>query len=342
MRRKRAGAENGLVVTMSQVAALAGVSPQTVSRAMSRPAMVTEATRIRVQEAIRTLNYVPNAAARNLASNSSRIVALVIPTIFSPAYAHQVSCVVDVLEESGFSVLVGNSEYSLEREEHLLRSFLERRPQGFIVTGLQHTKRAEGLLRSAGVPVVEIWETDATPIDLAVGFSNSSAGYDVGRLFLERGARKIAFVGGQFHADSRAMRRFEGMVRALNEVGLSPAAKIELKMPTHALDGVWGLHEVLRQVPDIEAIFFSGDGIAIPALLECNRQGIDVPGRIAICGFSDYDIGSLLTPSLTSVRTDPEVMGKMTARLILARMNNQHVGDIINTVDHQIIRRESA
>lgn len=327
---------------MTQVAERAGVSPQTVSRALGRPELVQPETRERVQQAIRELNYIPNAAARNLASNSSRIVACIIPTISSSTYAAQVKAIVETLEQRGISVLIGNSDYSMEREEHLIQTFMERRPQGFILTGLQHTERSRNLLRAANVPLLEIWETDAQPMDLAVGFSNSDAGYDVGRMFIESGRKRIAFVGGLFEDDSRAKLRYKGMERALRQAKLKLAARSLLKLPIRSEDGIKALDDVLAQAPDTDAIFFSGDGLAIPALLECNRRGIDVPKTIAICGFSDYDLNPFLTPSLTSVRTNPSEMGRLAAAKLLARLDGEPDGERVTTVPHEIMRRESA
>ncbi|WP_354040608.1 LacI family DNA-binding transcriptional regulator [Devosia sp. UYZn731] len=325
---------------MGKVAELAGVSPQTVSRVLGHPELVTEVTRLKVQAAIDQLNYIPNGAARNLASNSSRMVAVIIPTLASSAYSAHVNNVMALLDERGISVLIGNSEYSMQREEQLVQSLLERRPQGFIMTGLQHTQRASDLLRSSGVPVVETWDTDAAPIDLCVGFSNINAGADVGRLMVARGAKKIAFVGGNRDQDSRSDRRFRGLQSVVEAAGLAAPVRVELPMPMRTTDGITGLDQVLELEPMTDAILFSADNLALAALLECRRRGIDVPHQLAICGFGDYDLSALVTPSLTTVRIQPEVMGRRAAAMILASLEGQ-VQESTVTLEHQLIRRGS-
>lgn len=327
---------------MLDVAQLAGVSAQTVSRVVSNSDLVTDKTRERVQEAIRTLNYIPNEAARNLASNSSRVVAMIIPTLSSTAFAAQVKGVIDTLGERGISVVIGNNEYSRDREEAIIQSLLEQRPLGIILTGLEHTPKAISLLQQSGVPIVETWDTDGDPLDLCVGFSNLAAGFDVGEMLIARGAQRIAFVGGVAQQDPRANSRFVGLARAVKEAGLPDVFRVELQLPMSSADGIVGLDRVLQQAPMTDAIFFSADTMALPAILECNRRGIKVPDQLAICGFGDYDLASLVTPALTTVRTRPVEMGVRSAQLLLERLDGADDAPSPITLQHQLIRRGSA
>ena len=344
MRRKRAGDTGGGTsrVTMWDVAAHAGVSPQTVSRVLGKPDLVTEEMKRKVEVAIRELNYIPNESARNLASNSTRVIAVIIPTLSSSAFAAQVKSVIDVLEKRGISVVIGNSEYSMEREEKIIQTLMERRPLGFILTGLQHSPKAVELLKRSGIPVVETWDTDTQALDLAVGFSNIAAGHDVGSLLIGRGARNIAFVGGAQSQDSRANGRFVGLSKAVAEAGLEPPYRVELVMPMSSMDGVAGLDNVLANRPKTDAIFFSADSLALSAVLECNRRGIRVPDQLAICGFGNYDLASLITPALTTVKIQPDMMGERAANLLLARLDGTQSGGESVVVGHQLLRRGSA
>ena len=327
---------------MEDVAFKARVSPQTVSRALGRPELVAKETRRKVRDAVATLGYIPNEAARNLASNSSRIVAAIIPTLASSAYSVQVGQIVHVLEQRGISVIIGNSEYSQAREEALVRSLLERRPQGFILTGLEHTESTVQLIRSASVPVIETWDVDGPALDMAVGFSNKEAGRDVGRLFASRGANSVAFVGGCEEQDSRATSRYIGLSEGLAEAGIAKPYRVELDLPMNAQHGLVGLDRVLENAPMTDSILFSVDDIALAAMLECNRRGINVPNQLAICGFGDYDLAPLAMPSLTTVRISPEEMGLRSAQLLLDRIDGMTNSPQTITIQHQLIRRGSA
>ncbi|MCV3738835.1 LacI family DNA-binding transcriptional regulator [Rhizobium sp. TRM96647] len=329
-------------VRMVDVARRAGTSTQTVSRVLSRPELVADETRKLVEQAIRDLNYIPNSAARLLASSVSHIVAVIIPSLSATVYAQEVHHIVRVLEEHSFSVVIGHSDYSELREERLVQSFLERRPDGFILTGTQHTDLTRQLLRNSGVPVVETFDGDNAAMDTSIGFSNFEAGRRVAELFRSRGLTRIAYVGGRRNQDFRSNARFDGLRSRLNEEGLAPVARVELTLPMPAGDGVRGLDRVLAIDPLTQAIFFSADNLAISALLECNRRGIRVPEQLAICGFGNYDFADAVVPSLTTVSVPFEEIGVLAANAILARLDGTTKGPSRTIVPLQLLRRGSA
>lgn len=329
-------------VKMEDVARLAGTSTQTVSRVISRPELVAEPTRVLVEQAIRDLNYIPNSAARLLASSVSHIVAVIIPSLSATVYAQEVHHVVRVLEERSFSVVIGHSDYSEQREERLVQSFLERRPDGFILTGTQHSDLTRHLLAQSGVPVVETFDGDNPAMDISIGFSNFEAGRTVADLFRSRGLKRIAYVGGRSDQDFRSNARFEGLTSRLAEDGLTPVARIELTLPMPAGDGVRGLDQVLSIDPLTQAIFFSADTLAISALLECNRRGIRIPEQLAICGFGNYDFADAVVPSLTTVAVPFDEIGALAANAVLRRLDGVETGPKSTVVPLKLIRRGSA
>lgn len=329
-------------VKMADVARLAGTSTQTVSRVLSKPELVAEETRKLVQDAIRELNYIPNSAARLLASTASRIVAVIIPSLSATVYARQVDQIIRVLEPKFFSVMIGHSDYSESREERLIQSFMERRPDGFILTGTQHTEQSRRMLKNSGVPVVETYDGDNPAMDISVGFSNFEAGRKVGELFRSRGLTRIAYVGGRVDQDFRSNERFNGLRSRLAEDRIEPVARIELSLPMTKTDGVSGLDQVLAKDPMTQAIFFSADAAAISALLECNRRGIKMPDQIAICGFGNYDLADSTMPSLTTVAVPFETIGDLAANAILDRISGLVEGPSTIVLPLQLIRRGSA
>lgn len=165
--RKRSATRS---VTLSDVAAAAGVSAQTVSRVVRDPLSVSDETRARVQAALTATGYVPNLAASNLASNRSRTVAALVPQINASVFADTVHAFSTALAAHGYQIFVGTTDYRPEHEEEVLRSFLGRRPDGLLMVGTRHTPGTLTLLRAAGVPVVETWGWSRDPVDLLVGF----------------------------------------------------------------------------------------------------------------------------------------------------------------------------
>src|ERR1700727_1735998 len=221
-------------VRMEDVAKRAGVSAQTVSRVIGRPELVSADTRELVEVTIRELNYIPNGPARHLASSRSRTVAAIIPTLATSVYAEEVGSIMAVLE----------------KEEHLIPSFLERQPDAFILTGLTHSQRSIKLLSSSGVPVVETWETDGVPIDMSVGFSNIDAGRSLAEVLIAKGYRRFGFVGGRLDIEPRARQRHQGFASALAAAGLRAATVVEVRAPASSGDGVDGFNQLREQAPE--------------------------------------------------------------------------------------------
>ncbi len=340
MARPKTYARTG--ASLIDVARLAGVSVQTVSRTLRSPEKVASKTREKVLACVKELGYIPNASARNLVSQSSRIVVVIIPTLTSSTYAIQVSSIMDIMESHGISTVVGNSEYSPEREERLIFSLLQYRPMGFILTGMHHTPRCAELLRLSGAPVVETWEIDGDPLGLAVGFSNVEAGRELGRELLRRGSRQVAFVRGD---DSRAVARAKGLRLALAEAGLEPSVDLEYRTPMAVDIGLVGSEEVLAKAPHTDTIFFSADFLALGALSICQSRGVRVPEDIAFCGFGDHELSPFIMPGLTTVKLFPEEMGKRSAEAILnndfATIQNTPQAERIIRVPYEIVRRGS-
>jgi LacI family gluconate utilization system Gnt-I transcriptional repressor len=337
--RKRSATRS---VTLADVAAAAGVSAQTVSRTVRDPDSVAEETRVRVERAIAETGYVRNLAASNLASNRSRTVAAVIPQINGSVFAETVQAFSAALARHGYQIFVGSTDYSPEREEELVGSFLGRRPDGVLMVGTEHTPRTRALLAAAGVPVVETWGWTEHPMDLLVGFSNAAATAAVVGHLVERGRRRITFAGRQRPGDSRAAQRLAGYTAAVRELlGADPRTVDAGDRPASMDTGVELLDAVLDRHPDSDAVVFASDVYAAGALLACVRRGIAVPGRLALAGFGDFELARHLVPALTTVAAPNAEVGELAARLLLERMAGRPVAEPAHDVGFELVVRES-
>jgi LacI family gluconate utilization system Gnt-I transcriptional repressor len=263
-RRKSSG------VTMAEVAAAAGVSMQTVSRFLRFPDTVTAETSRSIKTAIDKTHYVHNLAASHLASARSNAVAAIIPTLSASVFAETIQHFSECLHAAGYQIFLGNTDYSSDREEEVIRSLLGRRPDGLFVIGTRHTKSTNDLLKRAGVPVVEGWDMTARPIDRLVGFSNSDAIVEMARYLHESGRRRMVFAGVLRRGDNRASERRDGFIEAMHELCPDQAPRLVI---AHESDlgmaaGVNLLLECRKQYPDADAIMFSSDVLASGALLE--------------------------------------------------------------------------
>ena len=333
MARKRASRAGG-GVRMHDVARLAEVSPITVSRALSQPDKVSAETRRRVEAAIAQVGYVPNLTAGSLASNRSRIIAAVVPTIANSIFADTVQGLSDQLERQGYQLLLGQTGYSETTEDELIRAFLGRRPDALVLTGIGRSAAARALLRNAEIPIVETWDLTAAPLDMLVGFSNRDAGRAMAEFFLARGYRRLAFVGS---TDQRSQARRAGFLAAAPD-----ALTIALDEQASVPRGRAALQRVRAEAPDVQAIFFSTDVLAVGALLECQRLGLAVPRELAIAGLGDLPIAAEINPALTTIEIRGYAIGEHAARMLLQRLAGERVAPKIVDLGFRIVARASA
>lgn len=330
-------------VTLKDVAAHAGVGPITVSRALREPGKVSPGLRDRIEQAVHALGYVANPIASSMASGQSRMVPVVIPTLGHPVYVPFLQGVHEVLEASGYDVLLGTTEYRQAAEARLVGNLLGWAPAGLMLSGTDHQPALRERLRTLvpRMPVVEFMDLDAEPIDLLVGFSHRAVGAAVAEWFAARGYRHIAIVGTQASHDLRAARRAQGFSAALAARGLPSHYLIDGDAPSSMALGARLLARLLEQHPQIQAVFFANDDLAAGALFEAQRRGLQVPGDLALMGFNDSDIASALQPALSSVAVDRLAMGRTAARLLLARLQGQPVPQPVVDTGFSIIGRAS-
>ncbi len=330
-------------VTMAEVAARAGVTKMTVSRALNRPEKVNADTRARVSEAMAALGYVPNRLAGSLTAGTSGLVAAIVPTLRHSLFADTLEGLADVLAPAGLGLTVSASAYRSDVEEGQIRSILERRPDALVLTGLTHTAEARALLRSFAIPVVETWESAPEPIDMAVGYSNRDAAFAMTVELIRSGYRRIVFVNGPAEANERARLRADGFSAAIAEAGLE-ALPIHIVHDEAAILPETGAHAVraLRAAdPAIDAVFFTSDVFAVGALLACRADGVPVPHALGIAGFHDLDIGRVVSPALSTVHVPALEIGRRAGAMILSRLAGKVPAERRLQLDFKIVARDS-
>lgn len=331
-------------LTMTEVAQYVGVSAMTVSRAFRQDASVSEETRKRIMDAVDALGYVLDQSAGSLSSRRTGFIAALVPSINNSNFSDTARGITDALENTGLQLLLGYTDYSAEKEEHLIESMLRRRPEGIILTGGSHTARARRMLENAGIPVVETWEIPEKPINHVVGFSNSEAMSLLVRELAAKGYRKFGYIGGTTARDTRGSQRRSGFLKTVEELGLGPGRVMSFGVPPITMQqGAQAIVSMLERWPDTDVALCVSDLSAFGALMECKRRGMRVPQDIAIAGFGDYEISSICHPRITTINVDCYGIGKQAAaRLLDALQNGNEAGDEITLTSYKVVLRESA
>lgn len=328
-------------ITLEEVARLAGVATMTASRAINQPALVSAGLRARVEQAVAQLGYVPNRAARALASAHSNVIVVLVPSLSNAVFTAVLAGIEDALDADNYQLLIGNTRYSDAEEEKLLGIYMQSNPDGILLSGLTHSPRVEQMLASSHLPVVSMMDLASDPAQLSVGFSQFDAGHTMTRYLIDRGHRRIGFIGAQL--DERTLKRAEGYRKAMAEAGLADR-RLELMVPdpsTIAL-GAELLGRMLAGVPDCDAIFCCNDDLAHGAIYQCQRRGIRVPEQLAICGFNDLPASAWMNPSVTTIGTPRYRVGFEAAKLLRAVINGATPVPTRIDLGFTLVTRESA
>ncbi|WP_246472944.1 LacI family DNA-binding transcriptional regulator [Pelagibacterium limicola] len=327
-------------VTLKDVAAAANVSVITASRALRTPDIVSGKVRARVQEAVDALGYAPNQAARALASATTSIIGVIIPSITNLVFSDVLRGVYDAIEGTPYQVQLGNTRYAGRKEDELVRVFAAQRPAGLIVSGIDQSEATRQMLRSLGCPVVQIMDIGPEPIDMMIGFDHREGGRAAARHLIENGYRRIGFIGARM--DPRAQRRLEGYRQVLQDAGLYDDALVfTTPHPSSVTRGGQMFADFLGVAPDADAVFCNNDDMALGALFECQRRHIRVPGQFGIMGYNDIEYAAASTPSISSIRTFRYDMGHRAVEMVIAAAKGERPDPAVIDLGFELKARQS-
>lgn len=326
-------------VTLNDVAQKAGVSPITVSRALNRPEKVTDELREAILETVKALGYVPDFAARALASRTNNVVGVLSSMLGSSIFPPVMKGIEDRMRDTGMRIQYVNTTFDPEEEIHQLKQFFAQNPTGIIIGGVQIDPRVTDLLRASPCPVVQFIDISYPAIDMAIGVDNRAAGMVAINHLLERGYRRIGFCSGRI--DIPVTMRLESFKQRMSEEGLfDPNLVISVTAENPISLGGEILDRLLAEAPDLDAILCAHDDLAIAVLFECQRRGIKAGANLGVCGFTDIDYAAHVFPSLTTVRMPLYQLGYSAANMILRVQEGRKHTEPVD-LGFKLIERES-
>jgi len=302
--------------TLEEVAAAAGVSKMTASRALRGTSDVSKDTREKVLQAAERLSYVGNRLALSLSSQRTNLVAVVVPSMSNIVFPEVLAGISAGLEGSGMQAVFGISDYDAAKEREIIRDMLSWQPSAIIVTGLDQPEETVRMLKNAAIPVIQVMDLDGEPIDFNVGLSHGRAGEEMARALIGAGRRRFGYIGSALERDLRAAKRKAGFERALKQNGLHfVEQQIDDAFSSIAL-GKRLTTTMLASVPDIDCLYYSNDDMATGGLFACMELGVSVPEKLLIAGFNGLDLASALPIRIATSRSPRRVMGEAAARLV--------------------------
>ncbi|WP_105418259.1 MULTISPECIES: LacI family DNA-binding transcriptional regulator [Neorhizobium] len=318
MRQKRAK-----TVTLVEVAARAGVSRMTVSKVIRGVGSISEETRARVRRAADELGYLPNSLAGSLSSRRSRMVAVIIPSISDIVFSEVLSGVNAVLRPNGYQTFIGESHFDPVVEADLIREMLSFQPAGLLLNGgMERSAASMRLLENRSCPAIQLWDCDNSGLDFGAGPSHAEAGRLVAMHFLARGLQRIAYVGAELEKDLCARRRYLSLQSSLAADDIALVSVTCERKPRQAATGRLLTEQLMRTHPDVQAIHFLNDAMALGGLSYLHEAGIAVPGQVSVVGFNGTSIPNTVRTRLTTIDTPREAIGETAARALLDMLRN--------------------
>ena len=327
-------------VTIVDIAEAAGVSRAAVSLVLRSKSGVGVETRARIQLAMRELGYVYNRGAANLRQSRSSVVGMIINDLTNPFFAQLAVGIDRALQISGYMPFMANTGESVVRQAELIRSMREHGAVGLIVCPALDTDPEELAELARDFPLVLAVRRIAGSRLATAASQNELGAAAATRHLIGLGHRRIAFLGGRSSTIIR-QERVSGYRLALEAAGISydPGLVIE-SMPTR-LGGVDAMTSALSASEGATAALCFNDVVAMGAMIAADRHGLKVGKDMALVGFDDIAEASLVSPALTTVAVDPEILGENAARLLLTQIRDG-VGSVGNYVgDARLVVRGS-
>ncbi len=330
-------------VKLRDVASAAGVSTATVSRVMNQPGMVSDELRTRISAIIEHLGWVPDGAARALATRRSGAVGAVFPTLSHGDFARAATALQRELLANDYILLLACSEYDPAQELRQVRKFLERGVDGIILVGHAHHADLQGLLQRQRIPSINTFVFERNRPACSIGPDNHKALAKLTDYLVELGHRRFGVIGQSRLNNDRATARLAGIRDALGRHGLAVR-------PVHwgeaiELSSVKESRSIFRRImgasPRPSAILCANAYLAIGAELEALSMGLAIPGDVSIVGYDDVEMMSELPVPITTVRVPGDEIGHRAARYILSRIFGRTEA-IAFECDAEIITRASS
>ncbi|MGH6762498.1 MAG: LacI family DNA-binding transcriptional regulator [Phyllobacterium sp.] len=327
---------------IKDIARQVGVSPATVSRALAGSSLVAEPTLSRVREAAQKLNYRPNVSARNLRTQKSMAVLLVVRDVANPFYLEIFKGVDAAAREAGYSVLMGNTEDHSERELEYFDMLRDGHADGMILmNGKLPSSYARNPEKVAGLPIVvalEVIENAKLP---HVQIDNEAAARVAVQHLLSLGHRRIAHICGPI-PEVMSVRRREGFRKAMQEAGFGIPERFEPVGDYTIQSGAELCRELYSRPNPPSALFVGNDQMAFGAINELRRMGLSVPGDVSVVGFDDLFLSECFFPPLTTISQPRAEIGRHAMSQLLHVMNGDDVAPLVEMPTALKIRNSTA
>jgi DNA-binding LacI/PurR family transcriptional regulator len=330
------------LTTIKDLAKTLNLSPSTVSRALRDHPDINPLTKKRVISLADQLDYHPNSIAQSLQTQKTKTIGVIVPEIKQPFFASVINGIEEFAYAAGYTIIVCQSNETYEREVFYARSLVSLRVAGMLVSLSQTTQSLDHfkMLQRRDVPVV-FFDRVSDDIEASkVVVDDYQGAFDIVDHLIKSGYRRIAHLAGPKNL-SISKFRLKGYKDALKQGNLSFIDELVVHGGLDDTSGIIGFQKLLNLRPLPDAVFAVNDPVATGVFMTMKELGLKIPADIALAGFSNTHMTSLLDPPLTTVEQPSYQIGKTAAQLLMEQINgnaDKFVPKFIVLKTHLIIR----
>ncbi|MFH6970410.1 LacI family DNA-binding transcriptional regulator [Flavobacterium petrolei] len=335
-------------ITLKEIAAQLGISITTASKALKGYSDVSEKTKNAVIELAQKLNYTPNSFAVNLRTKESKTIGLIIPTLVNDFFSYVIKGILEEAKKRDYLVIILQSNEKLEFEKKQIDLLLNKRVDGILMSLSNETGDFDHIqsIISHDTPLV-LFDKIAKLVNCSkVTINDKKAAYDAVCYLIKKGYKKIAHFRGSY-IPQNSIDRFLGYKKALEDNNLTYDSSLVFVCENNEdfHDGYENAKKVMNEHPEIDAIFAVTDLVAIGIIKYFNEIGISIPQRIAVLGFSNWFMSSVISPKLSTIDQPGFEIGKRSASILFDEINlkKNNLPVVFQSIELEtsIIERES-
>lgn len=328
-------------VTIRDIAKEAGVSINTVSRALNDKPDINVETKRKILEIAKKMGYIKDATAISLRYGLTKVIGVILEDSSNPFFSEVLKGIELGAKEQGFTVVFMNTEKDYTLEEEAIKTMIGRRVDGIIISPTQEKSDDIKFLIEKEIPFV-VLGVHFEDIDVTEIYTDDVKGsYLAVKHLIESGRKRILFLNG-FLYKSVAKMRLEGYKKALEEFGLKYDDNLVFELEEGYENAYSLMKEIIKKGVKFDSVFCFNDVFAIGVIGALKEVGINVPKDVAVVGYDDISFSKFLTPSLTTVRIDKISEGKEAFDMLYQLLRKKIKKNIKKVLDVELVVRESS
>lgn len=310
-------------ITIKDIAAELGISPSTVSRALKDHPDISDATKKAVKDLAEKWDYQPNSIALSLRSQKSNIIGVIVPQLVHHFFSTIISGIEDVAYKAGYNVMICQSNEKYEREVADINALVSSRAEGLLVSFSKETANFDHLtkLQRKGIPLVFFDRISEDMDTHSVIVDDFGGSFKATEHLLDIGCKRIAHLEGPDNL-MISQNRLDGYKEALEKHNIPFEEELSIICDGGPEEGVKAMNKLLDLPNPPDGVFANNDLVAIGAMSAIRARDLKIPEDIAVVGYSDWMVASVMEPSLTSVKQPGYEMGKVATEILLNQINN--------------------